>query len=123
MKQLTTTVARVLFATPFLVFGFMHFMKGGDMAGYVPSFIPGGVFWVYLVGVALIAAAVSILIQKKAKLACLLLGIMLMVFVLTIHLPGLFNEDAMQMQMSMTMMLKDLALSGAALFFSGSFAD
>ncbi|PJB00597.1 MAG: DoxX family protein [Ignavibacteriales bacterium CG_4_9_14_3_um_filter_30_11] len=121
MKQLTTTVARVLFAIPFLVFGLMHLMKGGDMAGYVPSFIPGGVFWVYLVGLALIAASVSIFIQKKAKLACLLLAIMLMVFVLTIHLPGVLNEETMQM--SMPNMLKDLALCGAALFFSGSFTD
>ncbi len=121
MKQLTTTVARVLFAIPFLVFGLMHFMKGGDMVSYVPSFIPGGVFWVYLVGLGLVAAAVSIIMQKKAKMACLLLAIMLMIFVLTIHIPGLFNDATMQM--SMTMMLKDLALSGAALFFSGSFAD
>ncbi|PIW70535.1 MAG: DoxX family protein [Ignavibacteriales bacterium CG12_big_fil_rev_8_21_14_0_65_30_8] len=121
MKQLTTTVARVIFAIPFLVFGIMHFMKAGDMAGYVPSFIPGGVFWIYLTGLALIAASVSILIQKKAKLACLLLAIMLMIFVLTIHLPGVFNEATRQM--SMSSMLKDLALCGAALFFSGSFAD
>ena len=121
MKQLTTTVARVLFAIPFLVFGIMHFIKGNAMAGFVPSFIPGGVFWVYLVGLALIAAAVSILMQKKAKMACLLLAIMLMIFILTIHLPGLFNDASMVM--SMGNMLKDLALCGAALFFSGSFAD
>ena len=123
MKQLTTTVARVLFAIPFLVFGIMHFMKSSMMANIVPSFIPGGVFWVYLVGLALIAAAVSILIQKKAKLACLLLTILLMIFVLTIHIPGLFNDNPMNVQFAMTMMLKDLALAGAALFFSGSFAD
>ncbi len=123
MKQLTTTVARILFAVPFLVFGLVHFMKGSQMAGYVPSFIPGGVFWVYLVGLALIAAAVSILIQKKAKLACLLLAILLMIFVLTIHIPGLFSDNPMQAQLAMTMMLKDLALSGAALFFSGSYSD
>ncbi len=123
MKQLTTTVARIFFAVPFLVFGIIHFMKGSEMAGYVPSFIPGGVFWVYLVGLALIAAAVSILIQKKAKLACLLLAVLLMIFVLTIHLPGLFSDNSMQAQLSMTMLLKDFALSGAALFFSGSFAD
>jgi len=121
MKQITTTVARVLFAIPFLVFGLMHFMKGGDMVGYIPSFIPGGVFWVYLTGLGLVAASVSILIQKKAKLACLLLAIMLMIFILTIHLPGVFDEATMQM--SMPNMLKDLALCGAALFFSGSFAD
>ncbi|MCH7972810.1 MAG: DoxX family membrane protein [Bacteroidetes bacterium] len=119
MKQLTTTAARIMFAVPFLVFGIMHFMQGSQMAGYVPSFIPGGVFWVYLVGLALIAAAVSIIIQKKAKIACLLLAILLMIFVLTIHIPGLINDNPS----AMGMMLKDFALSGAALFFSGSFSD
>ncbi len=118
--QNLTKVGKYLYAIPFLIFGLMHLMKGGDMMGYVPSFIPGGVFWVYLTGLALIAASVSIFTNKKTKLACLLLAIMLMVFILTIHIPGLFSDDAMQTQMAMTMMLKDLALAGAALMISGS---
>ena len=40
-------VGRILFALPFAVFGLMHFMAGGDMAGMVPSWGPGGGFWVY----------------------------------------------------------------------------
>ena len=63
MKALIDCYARIIYAIPFAIFGLMHFMKGGDMAGMVPSFIPGGIFWVYLVGVALIAAAVAIIIK------------------------------------------------------------
>ncbi len=118
MKNLSV-VGKYLYVVPMLVFGLMHFMKANDMAGIVPSFIPGGVFWVYLTGLALVLAAVAVFINKNAKLATMLLGAMLMIFVLTIHLPGLFEEATVQM--SMANMLKDLALAGGAFFLSGSY--
>ena len=124
MQALTSTVARVLFALPFGIFGLLHLMSGPNMAGMVPSWIPGGVFWVYLTGLAHIAATVSILIQKKAKLASLLLAAMLGVFVLTIHLPGIFGAaDEMGRMMSMSGFLKDVALTGGALAFAGLAKD
>ena len=89
------------------------------MAGMVPSFIPGGVIWVYLTGVALLAAAVAIIIQKKARLAGLLLAAMLLIFVLTIHLPGVMGGN----ESSMPGLLKDIALAGAALGFAGTAKD
>jgi len=120
MNILTGKVGRILFALPFGIFGLFHFMNAGSMAGMVP--IPGGVFWVYLTGVALLAACISILIEKKAKLACILLGIMLIIFVLSMHLPGVMNAATEQaMQSSMTMMLKDLALAGGAWILAGTF--
>ena len=115
MDLLTKTISRYLFALPFAMFGLMHLMKANDMTGMVPSFIPGGVFWVYITGLALMAAAISIIIKKKEKLATLLLGIMLVIFVLTIHLPG--------GEASMANLLKDLSLAGAAFFFSGLAKD
>ena len=124
MQALTTTVARILFALPFGIFGLLHFMGGQNMAGMVPSWIPGGVFWVYLTGLAHIAATVSIIIQKKAKLACLLLAAMLAIFVLTIHLPGIIGAtDDMGRMMSMSGFLKDIALAGGALAFAGLAKD
>ena len=120
MQALTTTVARILYALPFGIFGLMHFMAGSEMAGYIPSWLPGGVFWVYLTGLALLAACVSIIIQKEARLASLLLALMLGIFVLTLHIPGLMNEATMQM--SMSQLLKDVALMGAALTYAGIFA-
>ncbi len=115
MNILTTSGARLLYAIPMALFGILHFMNASDMAGMVPSFIPGGVFWVYLTGLGLILAAVSIIIQKKARLACFLLAAMLILFVLTMHVPGLSTD----MQDSMPNLLKDTALAGAALSFAG----
>lgn len=114
------TVGRYLYAAPFAVFGLFHFMNGGAMAGMVPGFIPGGVFWVYLTGVALIAASVAILVGKMGSLAATLLGVMLLVFVATIHLPGVIGAaDQAAMQASMSSLLKDLALAGGAFVLAG----
>ncbi|MFC1729183.1 DoxX family protein [candidate division KSB1 bacterium] len=121
MSIFTTIVARVLYALPIFVFGLNHFLKMGDMAAVVPPFFPFPSFWVALTGLGLIAAATAIVTGKIAKLASLLLGAMLIVFVLTIHIPGLGSSDAMMAQMAMAGMLKDIALAGAAFFMAGIF--
>jgi len=109
---------KYLFLIPFVVFGLLHFMNGSAMAGMVPSFIPGGIFWIYLTGLALILAPIAVVINKYSKIAMMLLGIMLLVFIVFIHLPGVINPDTMQMYMPN--LLKDLALAGAAFYFSSN---
>jgi putative oxidoreductase len=114
-----TKVGKYLFAIPMALFGVFHFLGAENMAAMVP--IPGGVIWVYLTGVALLAAAVSIIIGKKARLASALLGIMLLIFVLAIHLPAVMaGGDGEQSQMNMIMMLKDIAMAGGAFIFAGT---
>ena len=109
-------IGRILFAIPMGVFGLFHFLHGQMMAGMVPAYVPGGILWVYITGLALIAAAVSIVLEKQDKLATQLLAVLLGVFILTIHLPGLGNPQ--MMQMSMMALLKDLGLLGGALVIS-----
>jgi putative oxidoreductase len=117
MKALTTIVAKLLYAVPMLLFGIMHFMNAQAMSGMVPGFLPAPAFWVYLTGLALVAAGVSIITGYKAKLASLLLAAMLGTFVVFVHFPGVMNADTMQM--AMPMMLKDMALAGGALIIAG----
>jgi putative oxidoreductase len=110
------TIGKIVFAIPLFMFGFGHLSNAGAMKGMVPSYLPAAEFWVYLTGIALILSAISIIINKKTKLATLLLGVMLLLFAILIHLPGMMNGD----QLSMAMFMKDLGLSGAAFFFSGN---
>jgi len=114
MKILTDLIARLLFALPFAVFGLFHFMNAGEMAGAAPF---GGTVIIYITGAAMIAAAISILIKKKAALATLLLAVLLILFTLLVHLPGLMDGDENQMGT----ILRNISLTGAALFFSGVF--
>lgn len=110
-------VSRILFGIVFGVFGILHFLNAGSMAGMVP--IPGGTFWVYLTGAAFLAVCVSFLIEKKVRLAGILLGVLLLIFVLSIHLPAVIGGD----QMAMTNLLKDLALAGGAWYIAGDFDE
>ncbi|NUN69540.1 MAG: DoxX family protein [Bacteroidetes bacterium] len=122
MKILTTVVARVLFALPFLVFGLMHVAAGQNMAMMIPSFLPGGVLWVYLTGVALIAGGLSLIINKLAKEALIGLSVFLIAVVATVHVPGVSNPDPMMQQIAMSGLLKDIGLLGGALAYLGSYS-
>jgi putative oxidoreductase len=78
---------RYLYALVIAGFGVQHFIYAGFVATIVPGWIPWHLFWTYLVGLALIMAAISIVIKKAARLACVLLGTMIFLFVVLIHLP------------------------------------
>lgn len=113
-------LGKYLFAIPMLMFGIGHMGNANAMSGMVP--IPGGAFWVYLTGAALIAAAVSIAIGKMDKLATALLGLMLIIFALSIHLPGMMGSEGMEQQAYMGNLMKDLSLGGAAWFYATNVA-
>ena len=70
-----------------VVFGTQHFLYAKFVATLVPSWIPGHLFWAYFVGVAFVAAAVSIAIGKTCALAATLLGLMFILWVFLLHLP------------------------------------
>lgn len=52
-----------------------------------------------------------------------LLAVMLLIFVMAIHLPGVMSGDEAKMMASMPAMLKDIALAGAALMYAGIAKD
>jgi uncharacterized membrane protein YphA (DoxX/SURF4 family) len=111
-------LGKYLFAIPFAVFGIMHLMNAQGMAGWAPF---GGSIIIYITGICLIAAAVSIIIGKYDKLATALLGLMLLLFALLVHAKGLSSAaDETASAASMSSMLKDLMLAGAAWMYSAS---
>jgi len=120
MKNIIFNISKIgkyLYAIPMVIFGLFHFLNASAMAGMVP--IPGGVFWIYLTGLSLILAGVSVIIQKLDEWSSFLLAGLLLVFVLTIHLPGVLAGGEMA-QMYMTNLLKDIALAGGALTYLNS---
>lgn len=110
------SLGRWLFALPLAIFGVNHFMYAEPMSGLIPAYLPGGIFWVYLTGAALVAAAVAMLIGKYDKLAATLLGIFMLIMVALIHLPGCMDE--LTRMSSMPMLLKDIMIAGAAFMFA-----
>lgn len=103
---------RVLLAVSLAIFGGEHLGLAKAISGVVPRWIPGHLFWAYFVGVALIAAGISIATKKLIGLAATLLGIMIFCFVVLIHVPALV---ATPNRFTFTVLLRDLAFSAGAL--------
>lgn len=102
----------VLYAMVFVYYGVNHLVSGERLAPVVP--VPGGVFWVYFTGVCMIAAGIAIIFGKPARIAGYLLALLLLVYIATIHLPGLIKGrlDAPGN------LLKDLGLMAGAIIIA-----
>ena len=62
-------VGPMLFGGPLIVFGIEHFVYARYVATLVPAWIPGHLFWTYLVGVTFIVAAAAILLPTVGVVA------------------------------------------------------
>jgi uncharacterized membrane protein len=76
-------------ATAFAIFGAEHLLAARDLMGIVPRWIPGPLFWTYFVGVAWIAAAISLIVWRYVRWSAALLALALLIIVATIDLPNL----------------------------------
>src|SRR5260370_28532022 len=80
-------LTHMCFAIPLAAFGAEH-LSGGIPLKMVPSYMPWRLFWLYFVGVALIAASLSIATKIQVRWSGLLLGSMMFLFVTWLALPG-----------------------------------
>jgi uncharacterized membrane protein len=109
---------RLFFAIPLAVFGSEHFTITANIASIVPRWIPAHTFWVYLVGVAFICAAISIALLIQARLAAALVGMTFLIFVLVMDLPGTLAHPHNRFFWALA--LRQLAFSGGAFAFAMS---
>ncbi len=110
-----------LLAIVMIVFGIYHFQHPRNLLVFVPENIPGGITWVYVVGVAFILAALAFISNKFVKIAGYMLALLLLIFVFTIHIPN-YNQsgDPEMRQEAFINILKDVALAAFALHIAGS---
>jgi len=113
----TLPFGRLFFALPMGVFATQHFTNTKDVARIVPSWMPLHTFWVYLVGIALIAAVLSIILEKHARLAATLLGCMFLLFVVLMHIPNIVATHGARL--FWVIGLRDIAFSGGAFALAG----
>jgi uncharacterized membrane protein len=109
-------VGRLFFAIPLAVFGSEHFTFTANVAALVPRWIPAHTFWVYLVGLAFLGAALSIAALVQARLAAALVGITLLIFVLVMDLPAVVANPGNRFFWALA--LRQLAFSGGAFAFA-----
>ena len=120
MKNLTT-IGRILYALPFLVFGVNHFIMMDYYMGMLTSFIPKTAYVMVLTGLLMILTSISIITGKFVKISTLVLAALLLLFILTIHIPHLIQGT--NNTVTMLALLKDISLMGGSLLIAGIYIE
>ena len=114
--HIISRIAIYILAVVLFIFGVFHFMYPRDLLVYVPDFLPLWIKWAYIVGGAFILVALSYLTNQYVKFSSYLLFVLLVVFILTIHLPNYNNAGDKEMrQLALINILKDTAIAAFAL--------
>ncbi len=104
------------FAIPLAVFGAEHLSNPQSMLALVPSYMPFRMFWVYFVGLALIAASLSIALNRQVQWSGLLFGAMMFLFVALLHLPGAVRAGG---RISWTIVFREMSFGGGGWVLAG----
>jgi len=105
-------------AVALAIFAAEHFLMARDLAGIVPRWLPGAMFWTYFFGVALLAAAVSLLVWRCVRWSAALLAVFFLLVVATIDLPGL--PSSLHERLFWTLTVRETCFAGGAMVLAGS---
>ena len=108
-------LTHLCFAIPLAAFGAEH-LSGGIPLTMVPSYMPWRVFWLYFVGVALIAASLSIATKIQVRWSGLMVGVMMFLFVAMLHLPGAIRVGG---RIPWTVVIRELSFGGGGWVLAG----
>lgn len=81
-------LAHMCYAIPLAAFGAEHLGSPNALLPLVPKYMPVRMFWVYFVGLALIAASLSIATKIRVQWSGFLVGVMMFLFVAMLYIPG-----------------------------------
>jgi uncharacterized membrane protein YphA (DoxX/SURF4 family) len=112
--------SRVVFGVSMVLFGWQHFMYAQFLVGLVQTWLPAHAFWIYFTGTAMMVAGAAIATGILARVAGIWLGIMFVLWFLTLHLPRVLA--AIHNQDEITSMFVALAFGGTSLVFAASAA-
>ena len=105
-------------AVALTMFAAEHFLGARDLMVIVPRWLPGPLFWTYFVGVALLAAAVSLIAWRCVRWSGVLLALLFLIIVVTIDLPTL-PQHAHE-RLYWTLVVRETAFASGAMALAGS---
>ena len=114
-------LSNLFFAAPLAVFGAEHFAAARGIMQLVPKFMPWPLFWTYFVGVALLAASLSIATKIQVRWSGLLFGIMMFLFVAMMDLPGALKTP--HDRFAWTFLLRELSFGSGGWILAGDALD
>jgi uncharacterized membrane protein len=115
-RRLMIPLSRLFLSAFMILAGVQHFLFASFVATLVPPWIPQHLFWTYFAGVALIAGGIGVLIPRVTRLAALLSGTMILLWVVLLHIPRAIAapRDANET----TAVFEALAIGGTALLIA-----
>jgi len=111
-------LGNLCFAIPLAVFGAEHLSAAKAIMNGVPSYMPGRLFWAYFVGIALIAASLSIATKIEVRWSGLLFGIMMFLFVAMLHVPTALAEPHNRFRWAVV--IREMSFGGAGWVLAGT---
>jgi uncharacterized membrane protein YphA (DoxX/SURF4 family) len=110
-------LSNLCFAIPLAVFGALHLSAVQGLMTMVPAYMPWRLFWAYFVGVALIAASLSIATKIQVRWSGLLFGCMMFLFVAMMDLPGTLADP--HNRINWVLLLRELSFGAGGWILAG----
>jgi uncharacterized membrane protein YphA (DoxX/SURF4 family) len=110
-------LSNLCFALPLAVFGALHLSAAQGLMTMVPAYMPWRLFWAYFVGVALVAASLSIATKIQVCWSGLLFGIMMVLFVAMLHVPRALASP--QDRFAWTIVIREMSFAGGGWILAG----
>jgi uncharacterized membrane protein YphA (DoxX/SURF4 family) len=107
----------VFVAAPLAAFAGEHLAGARVLMQGVPPWMPAHLFWAYFVGIALLAAALSLALKRCVRWSAPLLTLLFFLFVLSIHVPGVVAHPNDRIRWAVV--LRDSAFACGALALTG----
>jgi uncharacterized membrane protein len=111
-------LSNLCFAIPLAVFGALHLSGVELLMPLVPSYMPWRLLWAYFVGFALLAASLSIATRIQVRWSGLLFGIMMLLFVAMLHIPGALASP--RDRFTWTIVIREMSFAGGGWILAGN---
>jgi uncharacterized membrane protein len=105
-------------AVSLAIFSAEHFLAARGMMGIVPRWLPGPLFWTYFFGVALAAAAISLIVWRGVRWSAVLLALFFLLIVATVDLPNL--QKGLHDRFFWILTVRETCFAGGAMVLAGS---
>jgi uncharacterized membrane protein YphA (DoxX/SURF4 family) len=110
----------ILFPITIISFSMDHFLYAKEAEGYVPSWIPYHLFWMYFAGAALLGSGIAIILKIRTGLIATLLGAMIFIWFISLHIPRVIVSPFADLGGEVTSAILALAYSGTAFVIAGT---
>jgi len=107
-----TYLGRFCLGAFMILAGIQHFQFAQFVQTLVPVWIPGHLFWTYFAGVALIAGGFGLFLPPTARLAAVLTGLMIFLWVVLLHIPRALAAAPEQARNEWVAVFEALACAG-----------